>query len=716
MNIRVQTKLVFLLCSLLVVFFSILLLVRFFANRNIDLLFESRQEEKEVLFDNIIKLKSSSLSAYAYDYTYWDEMVEFVEGKTKDFGEEIIAPSLSTYDSNAVWVYNTDLKLIYSVSNTEKQELKDFPLDKTTLLRIFTHGLFPHFFVDSKAGLLEVDAAPIQPTSDAERKTAPKGFFLTARVWDQEYLKGIESLVSARLKILKTNQSERQVSDFSKGSIVFERDLPSWDNTTVARIQVETDSPSLVSLGKTYNNQLIILVIFGLVVFSLIFVFLFRWIGNPISVLSTSLNKQDPGVLAKLRVDKGSEFASLADLITKFFAQQDELRKEKNLFEKKVVERTAELNKEKEGLSKANEAIGEGYLQLQQEKARLVSSINSLTLGFIMTDLKNEVFIANRSAAKILEIQKPILTMSDIKGKIGKLVDLDRYIEKAKKEKVPQEVKEVSFGNKFLHLFFSPIILLKDKEEYIGAVVLLEDITEAKILDRSKDEFFSIASHELRTPLTAIRGNTSLIRDFYRDKIKDKELAEMIDDIHDSSIRLIKIVNDFLDTSRLEQKRMEFKKDKFKILDLIKEVNKEIAANAEQKKISLTVKDSADNTEVVADRDRSKQVLFNLIGNAIKYTDKGGVEVEINKTSGFAKISVTDSGKGVPAANQSLLFRKFQQAANSILTRDGVGGTGLGLYISKLMVEGMGGSIQLEKSVENKGSVFSFTLPTAKQS
>lgn len=112
-----------------------------------------------------------------------------------------------------------------------------------------------------------------------------------------------------------------------------------------------------------------------------------------------------------------------------------------------------------------------------------------------------------------------------------------------------------------------------------------------------------------------------------------------------------------------------------------------------------------------ADKDRVGEVLLNLLGNAIKYSEKGTVTVQASLLQGFLKVSVTDAGKGISPEQQSLLFRKFQQAGKSLLTRDTTRATGLGLYISKLLTEQMGGQIFLEKSEPNVGSTFSFTVP-----
>src|SRR4030042_3337239 len=117
--------------------------------------------------------------------------------------------------------------------------------------------------------------------------------------------------------------------------------------------------------------------------------------------------------------------------------------------------------------------------------------------------------------------------------------------------------------------------------------MVMEDISERKAIERSRDEFFSIASHELRTPLTAIRGNTSMILEYYGDALKDEQLKGMVMDIHESSIRLISIVNDFLETSRLEQGRIPFKNEPFDAPTLIEAVLKEYDVTGSRRKLYL---------------------------------------------------------------------------------------------------------------------------------
>lgn len=429
----------------------------------------------------------------------------------------------------------------------------------------------------------------------------------------------------------------------------------------------------------------------------------------------TNKRKSGENYLAQLNIspilDSSGDiqfFVGLENDITKERSLADNLRKEKAGVELKVQERTEELS---------------------EEQAKLQASINSLNVGFIMTDNNFEIVNINSTAKRILcitEFEKSLRSFSeaganckleDIEETLKGAIDLKSEIRKCLTYKNIVDIKEVNFGDRILHFFLSPIALYTNKLEIIGAVILVEDITEQKVIERSKDEFFSIASHELRTPLTAIRGNTALMKDYYYEQIKDKDLKLMIDDIHESSIRLIQIVNDFLDTSRLEQNRITFTNEDFDLPTLIDEVFKELTGNVTELGIYLKLKPSDVPIPLVfADRDRVKQVLFNLIGNAIKFTTKGGVTVVLEPKDALVKVNVSDTGRGIPAANRNLLFHKFQQAANSILTRDTTRGTGLGLYISKLLVEGMGGKLQLEKSEENVGSTFSFVLPAVVKS
>jgi len=362
--------------------------------------------------------------------------------------------------------------------------------------------------------------------------------------------------------------------------------------------------------------------------------------------------------------------------------------------------------------------------EISEEKSRLFKFLDAMPEGVFVLDTKGKPFYANFEAKRLLGKSIIDAEPSDFSEIYHTYIAGTNKLYPWEQNPIVQALSgkntsvrdiEVRHEEKVIPLEISGAPIIDQDGNIIFAIAVFKDITEEKTLERSKDEFFSIASHELRTPLTAIRGNTSLIKQYYQDKLgNDKDLNEMIDDIHASSIRLIQIVNDFLNVSRLEQGKMEFKLENFDILELIKKKIAEIESLVKEKNLAINIDSTTQLTQIYADKDRLGEVILNLLGNAIKYSEKGTIGVKITEENNYIKTSVSDTGRGVSREQQKLLFKKFQQAGESLLTRDTTRGTGLGLYISKLIIEQMGGKIQLESSEENKGSVFSFIVPVAK--
>ncbi|MBN2198099.1 HAMP domain-containing protein [Candidatus Wolfebacteria bacterium] len=448
-------------------------------------------------------------------------------------------------------------------------------------------------------------------------------------------------------------------------------------------------------ISEVYNSMirqivllvLVILMIFGLGVLAVIS--FSRRITKPVIELrNTALEIGKGNLDIEIKSENNNEIGELAKAFNKMAVDLKESRKELENYAK----------------------------SLKEESARLIASINSLSIGFIIFDSELKIFLLNNILKNILGLNNNPSNFNDIESQFQKIpFDLRFQCEKCLKEKKPIEIKELVFGKKFLKLFLAPIVLFYEVSETIGIVMLIEDVTEAKALERSKEDFFAMASHELRTPLTAIRGNASIIKDFYADKIKDEEILKMVDDMHKASIRLIHIVNDFLNASSLEQNKIAFKIERFNMADLVKETLKEFEQIAKDKGLYLKTEtfDDSFNNEVKADKEKTRQVIINFLGNAIRFTRKGGVTISIKKQGDFLKISVKDTGMGISLESQPLLFKKFQVAVENTLTHDLSSGSGLGLYISKLLIETMGGKIGLEKSVLGEGSVFFFVLPLA---
>jgi signal transduction histidine kinase len=235
-------------------------------------------------------------------------------------------------------------------------------------------------------------------------------------------------------------------------------------------------------------------------------------------------------------------------------------------------------------------------------------------------------------------------------------------------------------------------------------------------LERVQSEFLSIASHELRTPLTTIRGNASMIKQYYWDSIQSDDAKRMVEDIHEASVRLIDMVNDLLDTLKLEQQLLEFKFENFDVVEVAKEVIGHFHESSVKSGTAIEViQEGHSIPRVYADKTRTRQVLLSLVDNALKATDHGRILIRVSEVGQGVRVRVSDNGQGIPYGTQKNLFRRFEQAKEDILTRDSVSGTGLGLYMSRLIMEQMHGHIQLDHSEPGDGTAFSFTLPIEKR-
>ncbi len=375
----------------------------------------------------------------------------------------------------------------------------------------------------------------------------------------------------------------------------------------------------------------------------------------------------------------------------------------------KVLEATEALRREKEGVERK---VIERTRDLHEEEARLVASVNSLGAGFALFDNARKTILVNKPLKHLLRLDVDPTTFNTLAEVLRGSCDLNEVYDQCLREKKPIRMDEVRWNGAYFRLLIAPVIMMETDATAAGAIVLIEDITEATLLEKTKDEFFAVASHELRTPLTAISGNAKMIKIFFKEKINDPDIVAMIDDIKKASDRLIGIVNDFLDISALEQKRSIFKEERFDIGEVLRETIHQIQPLANKKGLTVTcINQDSTIHHVAGDRNRVEQVITNIISNAISYTETGGVTCEMVPRQGFVDIFFRDTGIGILPEHQRLLFRKFQQAGENVLSRMVAKGTGLGLYISKLIIEKMGGEIVLEHSEPGKGSTFRVSLP-----
>jgi signal transduction histidine kinase len=243
---------------------------------------------------------------------------------------------------------------------------------------------------------------------------------------------------------------------------------------------------------------------------------------------------------------------------------------------------------------------------------------------------------------------------------------------------------------------------------FMGRLFSFRDVTHERELDRMKTEFVSQVSHELRTPLTAIKGFTELLLEDAGPSTNEEQ-QEYLTIVKSNVDRLVALINDLLDISRIESGKIVLNLEPVDVAALVQSVATTMQPLVERKEQTLEVHTEPDLPPARADQDRVMQVLTNLVGNAHKYTGAGGmIGVDATRQDDMVRIAVSDNGVGVPPEDIPKLFTRFFRVDSS-LTR-AIGGTGLGLSIAKSIVEMHGGTISVE-SVLGKGSVFSFTLP-----
>lgn len=352
--------------------------------------------------------------------------------------------------------------------------------------------------------------------------------------------------------------------------------------------------------------------------------------------------------------------------------------------------------------------LNQEKIKVEKEKKKTTAIITHLTDGILVFDATHHLSFLNLQAQNFLQVkEKDVLGQS-----LRQLAKLDRFqpLVKPIKNKVSQ--KEISYQKeKTLSLSTLPVAQEDQKEKML--LVVLHDITEAKKLEEMKTDFASIAAHELRTPLTSIRGFLAMALDESRKRLT-RESQHYLENALKSSDRLNSLIESLLAVTKVEKGQTILKIAPLSLEPLMKEVLVEIKplASAKDQKVSLVLP-SQPLPQIKADKQKVKEMLVNLLDNAIRYTQEGGqIKVSTRLQKEWVTINVKDNGPGIPEAIKPLLFKKFLRGEKPLVKE--TEGVGLGLYLVKSLVEMQGGKVWYQ-SQKGKGSVFSFKLPRAIQ-
>ena len=340
------------------------------------------------------------------------------------------------------------------------------------------------------------------------------------------------------------------------------------------------------------------------------------------------------------------------------------------------------------------------------EREKLKTIFLYLTDGVAAFDSEGTLLHINRTAEQMLGESWEELSckFDDVFGRIGmsetftaaKTLRGGKYI-----------IVERKIGERHLMFHIAPFVAQEEKRGAQGVIVVIHDITEQQRLDQARREFIANVSHELRTPLTNIKSYSETVLD---DKEISRETTEhFLQIVVNETDRMIRIVKDLMQLSKLDNNKAEFKFSTFPISGMLKRVHDAMAIQTENKGQQLVFEAGPELGEMTGDREKIEQVLINIVSNATKYTKPGGrIELRAAEDAGHVYFKVSDNGIGIPEKDLPRIFERFYRVDKA--RSRAMGGTGLGLAIAKEIVEAHHGKIGIT-SVENKGTEVVIQLP-----
>ncbi|PZX95087.1 hybrid sensor histidine kinase/response regulator [Flavobacterium aquariorum] len=419
--------------------------------------------------------------------------------------------------------------------------------------------------------------------------------------------------------------------------------------------------------------------------------------------------------LLKAIKNKTNDEAALKKAINDLTKMESSLRK---LQLEDFIKRPSELGSyQRNVLKKYVDYLNEN---IPDDSTNTLSKKESDSIIMVSKNLLNEVknatlkkkFTLNFEENKLLQNE---LLISDQLRKVLSIIEREiirnttrNYLEKEKSLKRNNQIVTIAAVLGLFSTLFFLILILSDFSKTQSYKKQLEEANSTtKRLLRNREQLISTVSHDLKTPLSTIVGYTELLGN---SELTKKQLY-FANNIKGSSEYITKLIQDLLDFTQIEAGKITIEKIPFSLPNVIHEVAKSIQSVYEQKLILLSIEiDAAFQDKIIGDPFRLRQVVTNLIGNAFKFTTEGFIKIEVKSTNEnqFFTIRIEDSGIGIQDDKQQLIFEEFTQADENIEKK--YGGTGLGLTISKKMVEILGGKLSL-KSVHGKGSIFEIQLP-----
>jgi signal transduction histidine kinase len=456
---------------------------------------------------------------------------------------------------------------------------------------------------------------------------------------------------------------------------------------------------------------------------TIVLAYIYYFLVTPLALINKHLEDSiATGSTKPLTIKSKSEIGRLANAYNQFIREIEDRASKLT----KTIEEIRSLNSELESTKtatlnvledldeekkKVDETVKIRTRELLAEQQKLMHITENMFAGVILTDESGKPVFVNKQGKKILHLG------DDISNALTRLYEKFpspqiTALVKAYTQGKSSVVKEIENEDGIFEIMGRCNTLQKNTDhEFTGKGIWLRNITEEKQLERSKSELVAVASHQLRTPLTVTRGNLEMLLDDSFGKVNKKQ-RELLSDSQESIIRLITMVNDMLDITKIEKGDKKLVLEDFDILQPIETVVASFDTYTERFKYTIQVNKPEKAIMVRGDKALIVQIFQNLIDNALRYgREHRMVTISFKIQNAFVAISITDNGIGIPSQEKASIFQRFYRASNAV--RSTSGGSGLGLFIVKSFIEQMKGNITVT-STEGVGTTFVVSLPLAK--
>jgi len=390
-------------------------------------------------------------------------------------------------------------------------------------------------------------------------------------------------------------------------------------------------------------------------------------------------------------------------LKVKVKARTKKLRELAEKREEIIRRRTKGLRKSRKALMNILEDVEEAKNEVEQERDKTAAMLKNLPEGVLFFNSNKELSSINPQARKFFNVETEEVTGKTVKeleeGPLNQLIEvIGEDLKKVRREELT--IRE--------GLIVEVTTVSMSRDQGIGTLILVHDVTREKRVQRMKTEFVSVAAHQLRTPLSGIRWTLEMLLEEELGDLNEQQ-KEFVEKTYKSNQRMISLINDLLNVSRIEEGRYVYEPETTSLENIVREVLGNLEEEIGKENIEIIFDKPETPTTIKVDTEKVGLAVKNLVDNAVRYSpSEGRVEITIEQKEDKVQFSVEDNGIGIPEEQQDRIFSKFFRASNA--THKRTEGSGLGLFITKNIIESHGGKIWFE-SEKGEGTTFYFTLP-----